>query len=68
MYDELADQCSQLAVDLLAECRTTSEVELIMHRPTPDYVQSGGRKEPFARVRLALDYYQKKVCILMKVY
>ena len=60
MYCELSEQCDQFALDLLSECRTTEEVEQVVHKRDHKAANQGHVKN-FDRVKLAFDYNQRLV-------
>ena len=60
-YVEISNQCQQLAVDLLEECRTSEEVSLLLKQTHDPKVQGVTNTTKYPRLTLAVTYHQKRV-------
>ena len=70
----ISQKCRQFAVDLLDECRTSEEVELLLRQDHDDKtsVQPGGQ---YPRLRMAIEWeikevshvYNQKTCVLLVI-
>jgi transient receptor potential cation channel subfamily C protein 4 len=68
-YEKLSLSCQEYASLLLAETRTSKELEIILnhdHENIPSIVNSD--KMTLSRLKLAIKYKQKKVKITQKYY
>ena len=54
-YVECAEQCMNFACELMDLCRGTQEVEAVLGEETSE------NQDPLARLRLAIQYNEKKV-------
>ena len=66
-YEKLSEQCQEYASALLAETRTSHELEIILnydHENPPALVESQIEKKSLSRLKLAIKYKQKKVLFL----
>lgn len=57
-YEQLAEQCQDFAVSLLDQCRTTEEVQMMLHR-AEGRPKHAGKTLQYTRVALAIDLEQK---------
>lgn len=66
-YEELAQQCKTFAKDLLAQARNSRELEVILnHTSSDEHVDKRGLLEErmnLSRLKLAIKYNQKEVCL-----
>lgn len=67
-YLELRRQCQQFAVDVLDQSRSSQELAIILnHDPeSPEYADGDHMK--LARLEIAINYKQKKVCGSTKMF
>jgi transient receptor potential cation channel subfamily C protein 4 len=64
-YEKLSQQCQEYASALLAETRTSLELEIILnhdHENPPALFENEHEKTSLNRLKLAIKYKQKKVC------
>jgi transient receptor potential cation channel subfamily C protein 4 len=62
-YEKLSDQCQEYASALLAETRTSQELEIILnydHENPPALLENEKEKNNLSRLKLAIKYKQKK--------
>jgi len=59
---ELRRQCQQFAVDLLHQSRSSQELAIILNHDPDSPPYEDGEHMKLARLELAIDYKQKKVC------
>ncbi len=62
-YKAVSLQCRQFAVALLDECRTSNEVELLLKQSHSAEEHSTAPGGVYPRLRLAINYEQKEVCV-----
>jgi hypothetical protein len=63
-YEKLSQQCQEYASALLAETRTSQELETILnhdHENPPVLFENEQEKNSLSRLKLAVKYKQKKV-------
>lgn len=61
---EIDNNCQQFAVDLLEECRTSDEVELLLKQSDDHHESAITNPTKYPRLTLAVIYGQKKVCLI----
>jgi hypothetical protein len=63
-YEQLAQQCQEYSAALLAETRSSKELEIILNYDpeNPPVLTETSEKMTLARLKLAIRYKQKKVC------
>lgn len=63
-YEKLSIQCQEYASALLAEIRTSQELEIVLnhdHENPPSLFENDQEKNNLSRLKLAIRYKQKKV-------
>jgi hypothetical protein len=62
-YEQLAQQCQEYSAALLAETRSSKELEIILNYDSenPPVVSETNEKMHLSRLKLAIRYKQKKV-------
>ncbi len=68
-YEKLSQQCQEYASALLAETRSSEELEIILnydHENPPALFENEEEKSGLKRLKLAIKYKQKKVSLELK--
>jgi hypothetical protein len=68
-YEQLAQQCQDYSAALLAETRSSKELEIILNydAENPPVLSETTEKMTLARLKLAIRYKQKKVGLLVEI-
>ena len=69
-YEKLSQQCQEYASALLAETRTSHELEIILnydHENPPALFENEEEKTSLSRLKLAIKYKQKKVHVIFSL-
>ena len=67
-YESMAKQCTEFAVDLLEQTRGSQELEVILNNDPDGPVGEQTEKMNLARLKLAIKYKQKRVCVMFNFY
>jgi hypothetical protein len=69
VYAELSEQCKTFSCDLLSQCRSTEEVIAVLNKEAnDDYADVWASKLSLARLKLAIKYEQKRVCMQARAH